>query len=803
MRRFYLLLAADLLVVASPMSAQTPATHPKLGSTFTVPVLADLPTGGSLYSILDTMPAEVISDRIDTGGLFTGESARVGSHGSSWTQTMFRLGDVDITNPDGSGTPMLVPGLLAWNQVEITTGLMPIEVNAPGMAVSLTPRMPSASWMGTVQFMGAGPSLLARQANTIPPAIAHQQSWYDGSVLVSGPLVPNRVGIVFAGSFTSSTRLEREPSTLLDAQAVSMFTHVVVTPNPSDSVRVVAWADRNAFPYANRIAFAQPLASETADAAHGQVTWERRMTNAAVAAVFGSFGRRRQTNTLQPSSILVVERLRDGPVPELINPMNGSTRTWSLGARMASAPLAFFNRPHALRGGAVWSAGDVTARSTFSGRIGELVAGVPARIWQYSSSGAESTWANTLLAVYVADTFQIHPRLTLDAGIRFEALHGSADGSASRIAWQNWLPRGSLRWELTSYAKIAAVAGFARYGDRLPLETFAYGDPKAPVASIYRWNATGDDPELRSAGPLVARVGPGTGGDDGFSAIDSNIVRPYMDEFIAGFESRPRAGTVIRLAGLARREKRVLGVLDVGAPESAYAVTLMTDPGEDHAAGQLLPVYNRLPSTFGSDRYFLTNPPDNEATFVGLELTMQATFDRFFLLAGATAGRSEGLSANVGFRANENDHGVLGEVFVDPNSRTYAQGRVFSERGYTIKAAGVWTLPWDVRLGYAARYQDGQHFARVVIVPDLNQGTAQIRAFRNGKTRFTFTATLDGRLQKSFTVGRQRLAILFDAYNILNKATEVEEFSVTGPESRLTSAVQPPRAVHLGLRLTF
>ena len=178
-------------------------------------------------------------------------------------------------------------------------------------------------------------------------------------------------------------------------------------------------------------------------------------------------------------------------------------------------------------------------------------------------------------------------------------------------------------------------------------------------------------------------------------------------------------------------------------------------------------------------------------------------FRPFFLLAGATAGRSEGLSANVGFRANENDHGVLGEVFVDPNSRTYAQGRVFSERGYTIKAAGVWTLPWDVRLGYAARYQDGQHFARVVIVPDLNQGTAQIRAFRNGKTRFTFTATLDGRLQKSFTVGRQRLAILFDAYNILNKATEVEEFSVTGPESRLTSAVQPPRAVHLGLRLTF
>src|SRR5437773_2618214 len=83
----------------------------------------------------------------------------------------------------------------------------------------------------------------------------------------------------------------------------------------------------------------------------------------------------------------------------------------------------------------------------------------------------------------------------------------------------------------------------------------------------------------------------------------------------------------------------------------------------------------------------------------------------------ATAGRSEALSANVGFSPLENDHGVLGEVFLDPNARTFAQGRVFTERGYTIKTAGVFRLPWDLKLGYAARYQDGQHFARLVIVP--------------------------------------------------------------------------------------
>ena len=35
---------------------------------------------------------------------------------------------------------------------------------------------------------------------------------------------------------------------------------------------------------------------------------------------------------------------------------------------------------------------------------------------------------------------------------------------------------------------------------------------------------------------------------------------------------------------------------------------------------QILLFYNRAPSTFGADRYSLTNPADDEATFVGAEM---------------------------------------------------------------------------------------------------------------------------------------------------------------------------------------
>ena len=82
-------------------------------------VLADLPSSDNLPSLLGAVLPELIPDRLDTGGISTGEAARLGAHGSTWTQTQYRLGDVDITDPDGSGTPLFVPGVLEWQRVSV------------------------------------------------------------------------------------------------------------------------------------------------------------------------------------------------------------------------------------------------------------------------------------------------------------------------------------------------------------------------------------------------------------------------------------------------------------------------------------------------------------------------------------------------------------------------------------------------------------------------------------------------------------------------------------------------------------
>jgi hypothetical protein len=331
-----------------------------------------------------------------------------------------------------------------------------------------------------------------------------------------------------------------------------------------------------------------------------------------------------------------------------------------------------------------------------------------------------------------------------------------------------------------------------------------------PVGNIYRWTATGSDPGVNTVGSqVITRVGPGTGGDPSFSAIDPQLARPYVNELTFGFESRPDDRSVIRMLGVVRHEGQLLGLIDTGVPgdpfipDSAYVPVVITDPGVDHGAGQELLAYNRSPAFFGADRYVLTNPAGHHATFGGVDIVFQRTLDRLFFIIGATAGRSEETSANRGFLASENDPGLIGEVFINPNALNNARGRPFTERGYTIKTAGTYRFSDSLRLGIAARYQDGQHFARLLIVPDLNQGPEAIRAFVNGKTRFTYTMTVDARLQKDFQIGGARLTGVLDAYNLVNTATEIEEFAVTGPLSRTVSAVQPPRSVHVGLKLSF
>jgi hypothetical protein len=199
----------------------------------------------------------------------------------------------------------------------------------------------------------------------------------------------------------------------------------------------------------------------------------------------------------------------------------------------------------------------------------------------------------------------------------------------------------------------------------------------------------------------------------------------------------------------------------------------------------------------------LTNPADATARRLGAKLTVEYSGDRLFVLFGATALAAEGVASSRGTLVTENDQGLVGEDPLNPNAVIFDRGRLFGDRAFTGKLAAVYRFPSDVTVGAIARYQDGQPFARLVIVPGLNQGPEIVRAFANGGSRFTFTATLDLRVQKDFVVGGRRVGAFVEGYNLTGRADEVEERAVTGAAFRTPTAVQPPRSIRFGARLTL
>jgi hypothetical protein len=239
---------------------------------------------------------------------------------------------------------------------------------------------------------------------------------------------------------------------------------------------------------------------------------------------------------------------------------------------------------------------------------------------------------------------------------------------------------------------------------------------------------------------------------------------------------------------------------------SAYSSYTVTDPGANTGSpddDKVIPIYDRLPSSFGNDRYVLTNP-DFKASYSGsLEISGQYSASRLTFYGGTTASISRGPAAALGYGPLENDQSVVSETYISPNAETFRRGRLFNDRAFTIKLSAVYRLPWDIKAGAIARYQDGQNFSRVLVIPTLAQGTEAVRAFAAGDSRFRFIAGLDIRLSKGVTVGGTRVEGIFDGYNLTGLQYDVEERAAQAPNDRTPIAIQPSRVFHVGVRVGF
>jgi len=780
------------------------STTTAAGSEFRASDVQALPVGSDVWALVETAAPFVIVDRLGSSGGALGTTPAVGTRGASWTRMTMRLGDAEIARAPGTGAMTLYPLMSMAETVRVASASSSADLGAEGASLILVPHRPARTRAGALDlaFSNAGMAAINERAGA--PSVIRPDGWKQAEASWGGP-AGDRAGVfVSAGALHSDTVEGRRqlPST---ADVGSALSHAVFAASPHDEVRWLALAQRVRRPYPGRIQFQNPNVSETDVFVHTQGAWDHVTGNGRRLALSASF----EHGTFDPdaltSGLAAIDRAIDGVMPPLA--ADGSLQQFGMHAEVQFQE----RRRHAVIAGL--EAGRLHASSRGLNPIasspsadpatwrGELVAGLPARIWVPAVAAAESVRTVSRVQGYLEDRYAWSDHATIDLGARFGTSGGSAEGAAQTIGWGLWEPRVSLRWALPD---TALTIGYRRYQPALTLDPLAFGDPGEARFDVYRWNDQNQDGQVAAneRGALVARAGRAPG----MASIDTRLHAPSSHELMLGVERALGGHMRVNAAAVVRREGSLVRSVNTGAPVSSYQTVLVPDRGEDWDSARddrLLAVYDRLPSSFGNDAYLLTNSTGEHVSYDGLEIGWTFAAARTQSTAGISAYLARGSGANRGFRANENDQGVIGEIFENPNASSYSEGRLFFDRAYTAKWVTAYRAPGDVLLSLVARYQDGQPFSRLVVAPNLAQGPELVTAYPAGRTRFTYTLTTDVRVEKRLTFSGWHASIRVDVFNVPNLASEVEENVLTGPAFRDSVLVQPPRNVRVGLKFEF
>ena len=341
-----------------------------------------------------------------------------------------------------------------------------------------------------------------RQTISRPP-IARLEEYARGSALVSGPLSSRRG----SGRWRRMGRLaEPQPrARAVDAQHPRLGLRargVCGCRRPARGAPSVgSSAPRDLFRNGWRFRIRRPLRAIPPSTCNRHGRSGRRLAGAGGRSA-GFTQRSRTTRVRRPGG-------RDGTAFGRAG--SGSRRRGRRADRRGGWRLECGSRPsavaasrHQLEFGADLDSASTSTRDQFGGTVYELIDSVRARIWNYTAPQTESRRRAVTATGFVSDTIALSPALRLDASLRAEVVHGSADGAATSVNWFSLLPAARIRWLFADRGRFALVGGYARSANALNLNWLAYGDPAAHVARV----AADARPAV-----IVARVGPGTGGN--------------------------------------------------------------------------------------------------------------------------------------------------------------------------------------------------------------------------------------------------------------------------------------------------
>ena len=796
------------------------------------------PEAFSLPGVLLSREPASVTEPLDFLGLSDNRLALESQRAISWTATQYKLQGIDATDSYQPGRTVILPQVEAFDEVVVRSGLSQTASSSSGTEVGLFLAEPGTSWHGALASADTG-SFLA-SSNLPPPGSrgllqqAERFNWLTrDSVETGGPLTKwadffasaagqwasQTVPLAAPGSDQRSRLLFANARGRVRASARDQFEGEYV----GSRIDLSDWGlpmglealggNRMAPSFVLPGGF--PGESEVDHLDFAQAGWTHQLSPAsgALQVRYGYStahldGQQSGRGGGPPQSRV---ELLDGAVTGAPPLQNFAIRTrhsleaaWQVGTQRTG----FIRHQIALGGG--WKTSSPRNRFSAPSNLNLITAdGVPAFVVQLNTP-LDTAERVRSFSGYAEDRMALTRALSLDAGVLADLSRGSVIGqSGTLIAWNSVAPRAGFRWQVPHAHGLVLRGSYFRLYAPLAGRDLDFGNGNGLSGNEYQWIDRNSDGWFQPGeqGALLMRFG------GAYSSIVPTLRRPYSDEFDVGAEATLAPRTFAGIHLFRRDDKDRIAAMDVGVPAQAFTPVLFPDPGADGVLGTFddhqVTVYQQNPATFGQDRYLLTNPPGLRMLETGFVAEARTEWNRLTFGASFAAEKSWG-PTNPGDSALANDPGVVGALFLDPNTAIHAASRSFFDRAYVGKLQATYRLPWGgIELATVADYLDGLVFARQLLVTGLAQGpflvSTTVRGSPEGGNRAQHVTNWNVRMRREFRLPLGKLSGTVDVMNLTNASGAIQENDLTGPSfnRRLPVALQAPRAVRAGFRFEF
>ncbi len=806
--------------------------------------------------MLDREPATA-AQPLNYSGFGDNRLAWQSQRGFSWTGTQFELLGMDATDSFQPGQPVILPDVNSLDEIVARSGFAQMTSTAYGSETGFFPSQPAAAWHGAFSTSDTGAALTS--SNLPPPADRgavqqnEQYRWFTRDAAEAGGALAKWADLYvsLAGQWSSQTVPIAAPGNNLGSRMLFGDTRLRMQAGPHDQFDLLYSGSRDNLSNWGMPAGLEVLASQ------------RTAPSFVSPYGFQNLSEADQFNFLQAGWSHIASDTAEGVVQARyqysiahldttpINPLGGSaqSRTDLLGINATGvAPLAndaaqtrqqanAFWQPsafHALKArhqivaGFGFETSSPINRFTAPSDMNLITAaGAPAFVEEFNTPSDSRSIIRTSTLTF-SDHIALGNSFSLDIGAVADFSRGSLPAQTSPagsfaparafaaqsdlIAWNNISPRAGFAWLVPHGGGLVLRATYFRVYVPLAGRYLDFGNPNSLGGSEYQWiDRNGDGLfEPGELGPIVQRFG------GPYSSIAPSLERPYADEFDIGAQIQPLRTLDLSISFFRRDDKHRLAAVNTGVPPSDRSPVSIIDPGSDGLLGtfddQTLTVYQQNPATFGQDRYLLTNPADLRMLNKGLQAEIRTRWRNLLLDASFVAEESFG-PTNPGDAVFESDPGVVGSLYMDPNTLVNASGRSFMDRAFVGKLQGTYRLPRGIEFAAIVDYNDGLVFARQLLVTGLAQGPFVIDATQRGTilndplsgNRAEGVINANLRLARAFRLPRGSLDAAVDVFNVANSGYKIQENDVSGTSFnlRLPVEIQPARFARFELRYSF